>query len=152
MSSYLSEPFRTSALAERQELVELYEAARQRHEEFLFKAERAALEADRLLRTIRELGELLGVENQLSITGLSEELRGERLREVAARVAFEHFRAGEQFHYRRWFSLVTEEGYRIGGKNPAATFLTQVARIDGVVRVGRRTGLYEIDSTSPRAA
>jgi hypothetical protein len=142
----LSESFRATARAERDQLIHLYEQTRLRHEQLYEQAEAAALEADRYLRTVQELGELLGIEDQLSIATLSEELRGERLREVASRIVFEHFRPDEHFHYKRWLELVVAEGYRIGGKNPAATFLTQVALVEGVARVGRRTGVYFVES------
>jgi hypothetical protein len=116
-----------------------------RHEHHLAEASEAALEAERYLKTIRELGELLGVEDQLSITELTDELRGERLREIAADIVFRHFKPGDPpFHYKQWLELVVAEGHRIGGKNTAATFLTQVARVDGVERVGRRTGFYRV--------
>lgn len=149
-STPLSQSFRAAALAEREKLVDLYEQARLRHEELALQAEAAAIEADRYLRTARELGELLGIEDQLSIATLSEELRGERLREVAARIVFRHYQPHEQFHYKQWLELVVAEGYRIGGKNPAATFLTQIAQVEGVVRVGRRTGIYAIEALSVR--
>jgi len=93
---------------------------------------------------IRELGELLEIEDQLSLTQLSDELRGQRLREVAAAVLWRHHRAGDIVHYKEWFQLVVTEGHQIGGKNPVATFLTQVARVDTVERVGRRSGLYRL--------
>lgn len=140
----LSEPFRHSALQERQALVSRYEECRERHETLLEQAATVALEAERYLTTIRELGELLGVEDQLSIVTLTEELRGERLRQVAADIVFRHFRPGVSFHYKEWLELVVAEGHRVGGKNAAATFLTQVAKVEGVEKVGRRTGLYQI--------
>ena len=64
-------------------------------------------------------------------------------------MVFRHFKPGEQFHYKQWLELVVAEGHRVGGKNPAATFLTQVARVHGVERIGRRTGLYAL---SPAAS
>lgn len=140
----LSEDFRDSALVERDKLIALYRECRTRHEQHLEQANEAALEAERYLRAVRELGELLGLEEQLSLVELTVELRGQRLREVAAGIVFRTFQPGERFHYKEWFELLVSEGHRIGGKNPAATFLTQVARIDGVQRVGRRTGLYEV--------
>ena len=97
---------------------------------------------------IRELGEILELEDQLSTVDLSDELRGERLRAIAAEVLWRNFRAGEVVHYRQWFDLVVADGYRIGGKNPTATFLTQVARVDSVERVGRRSGLYRLVSAA----
>jgi hypothetical protein len=82
--------------------------------------------------------------DQLSIVGLSDQLRGERLREVATEVLWRHHCAGDVVHYKQWFELVVADGHRIGGKNPTATFLTQVARVESVERVGRRSGLYKL--------
>ena len=121
-----------------------WEECRARHAHHQALAEEAAREAERYAQTIRELGEILGIEDQLSIADLSEDLRGERLREIAANVVWRHFRQGDVVHYKQWFDLVVADGYRIGGKNPPATFLTQIARVDSVERVGRRSGLYRL--------
>jgi hypothetical protein len=142
--SPLSEAFRQTAVVEREKLIRMYEECRDRQERFLEAAEQAALQGERYLKTIRELGEVLEIEDQLSITALTEELRGERLREIAADVLWRHFKVGDIVHYKDWLSLVVAEGHRIGGKNSAATFLTQVARETTVERVGRRTGLYKL--------
>jgi hypothetical protein len=142
--SPLSEAFRQTAVAEREKLIRVYEDCRDRQERLLEEARRAALEGERYLKTIRELGEVLEIEDQLSITALTEELRGERLREIAADVLWRHFKVGDVVHYKEWLALVVAEGHRIGGKNSAATFLTQVARETTVERVGRRTGLYKL--------
>ncbi len=143
----LSEAFKASAAAERKTLLERFEEARTRSEHHAQLAADAAREAERYAKTIRELGEILEIEDQLSIVGLSDELRGERLREIAAEVIWRHHRAGDIVHYKQWFELVVADGYRIGGKNPAATFLTQVARVGSVERVGRRSGLYRLVAT-----
>jgi hypothetical protein len=140
----LSEAFRTSATAERVALLERFDESRARSEHHAALAKEAAREAERYAQTIRELGELLGVEDQLSIVDLSEEIRGERLRDIAAEVLWRHHSMGDVVHYKQWFDLVVAEGHRIGGKNPSATFLTQVARVESVERVGRRSGLYKL--------
>ena len=142
----LSAEFRATAAAEREKLIVRYEECRARSEEHAGFAAEAAREAERYAKTVRELGELLDIEDQLSIVGLSDQLRGERLREIAADVLWRHHDAGDVVHYKQWFELVVADGHRIGGKNPAATFLTQVARIDSVERVGRRSGLYRLIS------
>lgn len=142
--SPLSETFRQTALAERDKLIARYEACRGRHEQLLEEVEQVALEADRYLRTIRELGEVLEIEDQLSLTMLNDELRGDRLREIAADVLWRHHKVGDVVHYKDWLALVVAAGHKIGGKNSAATFLTQVARETTVERVGRRTGLYRL--------
>jgi hypothetical protein len=142
--SPLSETFRQSALAERDKLIARYEECRGRHEQLLQEVEEVALEANRYLRTIRELGEVLEIEDQLSLTMLNDDLRGDRLREIAADVLWRHHKVGDVVHYKDWLALVVAEGHKIGGKNSAATFLTQVARETTVERVGRRTGLYKL--------
>jgi hypothetical protein len=140
----LSAEFRESALAEREKLLVQWRELRDFHEDHARRAEKAAREAERVARAMRELGEILGIEDQLSIVELSDDLRGERLREVAAEVLWRNFHAGDVVHYKQWLELVVHEGHRIGGKNPTATFLTQVARIDTVERVGKRSGLYRL--------
>jgi hypothetical protein len=52
--------------------------------------------------------------------------------------------SGDPVHYRAWFEALVESGYRISGRDPLATFLTQVTRIDRVQSVGRRSGLYRL--------
>jgi hypothetical protein len=140
----LSESFLRTALAEREMLITRYEECHARHEALLEQAAQVAREAERYLKTIRELGEVLEIEDQLSISSLNAQLRGNRLREIAADVLWRHYKAGDVVHYKDWLALVVAEGHRVGGKNSAATFLTQVARETTVERVGRRTGLYRL--------
>jgi hypothetical protein len=140
----LSPEFKAMAGAEREALLKRYEECRARSEHHAELADEALREAERYARTIRELGEILELEDQLSLVQLADQLRGERLREIAADVLWRHHRAGDVVHYKEWFELVVADGYRIGGKNPSATFLTQVARIESVERVGRRSGLYRL--------
>jgi len=140
----LSPDFVVTASAEREKFIAQWEECRARHERHQRLADAAARDAERYAQTIREIGEILGVEDQLSIVDLSDDLRGERLREIAADVVWRHFREGDVVHYKRWFDLVVADGHRIGGKNPSATFLTQIARVDSVERVGRRSGLYRL--------
>lgn len=127
---------------------ERYTECKQRAEHHQERAAEATREAERYAKTIRELGELLGIEDQLSLTNLSDELRGQRLREVAADVLSRNFHAGDVVHYKQWLECVVAEGYRIGGKNPTATFLTQVARVESVERLGRRSGLYRLNAAA----
>jgi len=144
----LSPDFEQTAARERDLLLARYSECKARAEYHQELASDATREAERYARTIRELGELLGIEDQLSLTDLSDELRGERLRAVAAEVLWRNFRAGEVVHYKQWLECVVAEGYRIGGKNPTATFLTQVARVASVERLGRRSGLYRLNADS----
>jgi hypothetical protein len=52
--------------------------------------------------------------------------------------------AGDPIHYRIWFQELVDSGYRVLGRDPLATFLTQVSRIDRVEKIGRRSGLYRL--------
>jgi hypothetical protein len=144
----LSDEFKQTAATEREKLLQHFEDCRQRSEHHTQLAAEAAQEAGRYAHAIREIGELLGIEDQLSIHELHDELRGERLRVVATDVLWRHFREGDVVHYKQWLDLVAAEGHRIGGKNPSATFLTQVARVETVERVGRRSGLYKLRASA----
>jgi hypothetical protein len=52
---------------------------------------------------------------------------------------------GAAIHYRDWFELVQEDGVEIVGKDPLATFLTQITRSPVVVRVDEEQGVYALD-------
>jgi hypothetical protein len=93
-------------------------------------------------RFLAELESVCGIADQLRIDDLDPVLRGERLREVALEVLAEQVGPGREIHYRDWFTLVRRTGHRIGGRDPLATFLAQVNRAEGVVSIGRRSGLY----------
>ena len=140
----LSDSFVASASTERDQLIERWRECRGRFDKHSELADAASREAERYATTIRELGEILGIEDQLSFVNVSEELRGDRLREIAADILWRHHRAGDVVHYKEWQELVVRDGHRIGGKNPTATFLTQVARVSTVERVGKRSGLYRL--------
>jgi hypothetical protein len=77
-----------------------------------------------------------------------EVLRGGRIREVAVPLLLASGRGSRPIHYRRWLELLHEQGYAIAGKDPAATFLTQVGR-SPVVRRADRPGMYAIDPAAP---
>jgi hypothetical protein len=93
---------------------------------------------------LQELAGALGIAAQLRIEELSPTLRGQRLQEVAVEVLRTHWGVGREIHYRQWFELVCDHGHRVGGKDPVATFLAQVHRAPGVVRRGRRSGVYQL--------
>lgn len=93
-------------------------------------------------RFLEELAGACGLSEQLQIEELDPVLGGERLREVALAVLAEELGPGREIHYRDWFGLVQRAGHQIGGRDPLATFLAQVNRAEGVVSIGRRSGLY----------
>jgi hypothetical protein len=96
---------------------------------------------------LEELAGALGLPPQLRIEDLSPRLRGQRLQQVALQVLQTHWGTQREIHYRQWFDLVQAQGYRVGGKDPVATFLSQVHRAPGVVSVGHRSGRYQLSSS-----
>jgi hypothetical protein len=140
----LSDDFVAAARAERENLAAQLAEVKKRIEHFDTLATEAREEAESVERSIREIEELLGISTQIAMCQISETLRGERLREVALDVLRERARNGEAVHYRAWFDALVEAGYRVTGKDPLATFLTQITRIDRVEAVGRRSGLYRL--------
>lgn len=96
------------------------------------------------LRLLGQLDEMLGVAPQLSMTEADEALRGQRLRDVAIKILRSHRGEAVAVHYREWYELVVHEGHRVSGKDPVATFLTQVSRAPEIESVGRRSGLYRL--------
>lgn len=95
---------------------------------------------------LREMAAVLGLDAQLRLDDLSPWLRGQRLQEIALQVLENYWGSDREIHYREWFELVQAQGYRIGGKDPLATFLAQVHRAPGVVSAGRRSGRYVLSS------
>jgi hypothetical protein len=95
-------------------------------------------------RLLREIEELMDLRPQLRIERLDRQVRGQRLQEIAVEVLRKRAPDGRPVHYREWFSYLRTEGYEVGGRDPLATFLTQVSRAEGVERVGERRGLYRV--------
>ena len=115
------------------------------------QAERLRLLADRIDdQTQRERALLeqlecaLGRSVQLSIDDLDGRLRGQRLLDVAVTLLEEQIGKGHEIHYREWFQLLQNHGYRVGGKDPLGTFLAQINRAESVESVGKRTGRYRL--------
>lgn len=139
-----SSDFVEAAGAERDLLAVRLNEAQERLEHFETLAAEAREEAQSLADSIRAIEEVAGLAPQLALCEISEELRGERLREVALEVLQRLTATGDPIHYRAWFEALVEAGYRVFGRDPLATFLTQITRIDGVEGVGRRSGLYRL--------
>jgi hypothetical protein len=140
----LSEDSRAVIAAER-EAVALRVADLQRQSQSIRavaeQVDRDLASAERLLR---RMDEVLGLAPQLAIEDLGTELRGRRLREIAVAVLRERRGAGVVIHYTEWFELLTREGVQIGGKNPAATFLTQISKAPEIESIRPRSGLYRL--------
>lgn len=97
------------------------------------------------VRLVRHMDEVLGIAPQLSFDG---ELRGRELQRVAVELLRREQAGdvGEPVHYRDWYRLVVRAGGRIAGRDPMASFLTQVSRAPGVESVRPRSGLYRLNS------
>lgn len=70
-------------------------------------------------------------------------VRGRKLRRVAAQLLWQT--SGErEVHYREWFERLVAEGYAVGGRDPLASFLTNVRDSPAVAR-GSQPGFYRLD-------
>lgn len=70
-------------------------------------------------------------------------IKGRELRRVAGRLLWSAQRDGE-IHYREWFERVIAAGYAVGGKDPVASFLTNIRDSPAVLR-GSAQGRYRLD-------
>jgi hypothetical protein len=75
-------------------------------------------------------------------------LAGPAIRAAAVALLRDHAEGQGPIHYRRWLEIVERAGYEVGGRNPAATFLSQISRSPVVVRT-TRPGHYQIDREAP---
>jgi len=73
-------------------------------------------------------------------------IKGAELRRVAGQLLWTTQRERE-IHYREWFERVISEGYAIGGKDPVASFLTNIRDSPAVIR-GSTQGHYMLDPSS----
>ncbi len=139
-----SSDFVEAAKAERDQLADRLAEAQERLEHFETLAAEARNETKTLADSIRAIEEVAGLAPQMAMCEISEELRGERLREVALEVLQRLSASGDPVHYRVWFDALVEAGFRVSGRDPLASFLTQITRIARVESVGRRSGLYRL--------
>ncbi len=78
-------------------------------------------------------------------------LKGASIRKAAVRVLAATHERERPVHYRDWFALLTAQGFLPGGKDPLATFLTQVSRSPLVKRT-TTAGVYVLDHDFPSRA
>jgi hypothetical protein len=140
----LSEHVRHAVEQEREVVVERLAALRAQSERLHAVVDELDRNVDETARLLRQMDEMLGLAPQLSLDALHGELRGQRLREIAVDVLREKKGAGSVVHYREWYEFLLEAGLRVAGKDPLATFLTQIARAPGVESVRPRSGLYRL--------
>lgn len=129
------------------------EARRMRDEAASHEEAARALTA-RVLTVEQRLRELRAVLDEESLLEDERdiELQGQRVRDVAVEVLLRHRGPDVPMHYRQWFGLVGQEGYRVAGRDPLATFLTQIRRSPVVFAVPGRSGEYVIDLETASAA
>jgi hypothetical protein len=139
-----SNDFLKAAQAERELLVARLSEMQERADHFEALAAEARDEVHSLADSIRAIEAVAGLSPQMAMCEISEELRGERLREVALEVLRRLSTSGDPVHYRIWFGALVDSGFRVSGRDPLATFLTQITRMDRVESVGRRSGLYRL--------
>lgn len=140
----LTDKLQSQIAGERSVVAERLEALKGQSQRLHAMTDRVDDELTATQRLLRQMDELLGVAPQLAIDSLSGELRGQRLREVAVAVLRKNHGVGAVVHYRDWYDLVVAEGGEIAGKDPVATFLTQIARAAEVESVRPRSGLYRL--------
>jgi len=140
----LSEEARSVIAAEREAVALRVADLRRQSESMRAVVEQVDRDLASAERLLRRMDEVLGLAPQLAIEDLGGELRGQRLREVAVEVLRQRRGVGVVIHYTEWFELVVREGVQIGGKNPTATFLTQISKAPQVESVRPRSGLYRL--------
>jgi hypothetical protein len=95
---------------------------------------------DRAARRLRALPDASAPASKTGATAL----RGAAIRETAVRVLAANSQPEAPVHYRDWFELLTSQGFMPAGKDPLATFLTQVGR-SPVVQRTTTAGMYVLD-------
>jgi predicted RNase H-like nuclease (RuvC/YqgF family) len=143
-SEALSADFVEAAVHQRETLQKNVQKLRAEVERLRAKADELETKAGLDERLLRELEDILELAPQLRVDLQTEELRGQRLRQVAIEILRNEVGDGESIHYREWFRLVRAAGHRVAGKDPMASFLTQVSRSDAVEPLGARSGLYRL--------
>jgi GAF domain-containing protein len=91
-----------------------------------------------------EMEEILGLAPQMRFEALDRRLGGRRLREIAVEVLERQPDSGREIHYRDWYALLEAAGYQVAGRDPLATFLAAVRRIERVQAIGHRSGRYQL--------
>jgi len=140
----LSPELRAAAEAERQVALDRVDGLRAQAARLRAVADAAEDDLAAATRLLSQLDEILGIAPQMSMTQVDEVLRGQRLRQAAIQVLKRRRGKTATVHYREWYELLVADGHRVAGKDPVATFLTQLSRAPEVEPVGRRTGMYRL--------
>lgn len=144
----LSEHVQQAVERERELVAARLEALRAQSARLHDLVERVDADVDETTRILRGMDDMLGRSPQLSLDALHGELRGKRLREIAVELLRQKRGDGAVVHYREWYELLLDAGVKVAGRDPLATFLTQLARAPEVVSVRPRSGLYRLGATA----
>lgn len=101
-------------------------------------------EVEEAARLLRRMDEMLGLAPQLSPDAVIGELRGRKLQQLAVEILRRKRGPAATVHYREWYELLVKAGVRVAGRDPLASFLTQIARAPDVESVRPRSGLYRL--------
>jgi hypothetical protein len=140
----LSDHVRAAVEDEREVVVERLATLRMQAERLHAVVDELDRNVEETARLLRQIDEMLGLAPQLSLEASHGELRGQRLREIAVDLLRQKKDVGEIVHYKDWYQFLLEAGVRAAGKDPLATFLTQIARAPAVESVRPRSGLYRL--------
>jgi hypothetical protein len=142
--AHLSEHLRGAVEREREVVADRLAALRAQADRLHAVVAEVDRDVEETGRLLRQIDEMLGLAPQLSLEAMHGELRGQRLRGIAVELLRQKKGVGSVVHYREWYELLLEAGLRVAGKDPLATFLTQIARAPGVESVRPRSGLYRL--------
>jgi hypothetical protein len=140
----LAEHVRKTVEQERVVVAQRLDDLRRQAERLHALVDQVDADVEHAARMLRRMDEMLGLAPQLSIDSLDGEIRGQHLREIAVALLRQKRQVGDEVHYRDWYALLLDAGVRVAGKDPLATFLTQIARAPEVVSVRPRSGLYRL--------
>jgi len=152
-----SSTLRRAAQRERERLERARSRIHAKRETLREELARLDTELDALKNRERLLGELVDEpqsaqcragDSDAPIASPSTVLKGAAIRERAAQRYYLTHGAGKALHYRHWFELLIAEGAEIAGKDPVATFLTNLNRSPVVMR-GPEPATYAIDAEAP---
>jgi hypothetical protein len=143
--SVLSDHVQRAVAGEREVVAARLDALRAQSARLHELSEKVDADVAETAALLRRMDEMLGTAPQLSLEAQGE-LRGQRLQEIAVDLLRQKKGAGVAVHYREWFDLLAEAGLHVAGKDPLATFLTQIARSPAVESVRPRSGLYRLRS------
>lgn len=141
--SALSDHVQEVVAQERELVADRLEALRAQAERLHDLVAKVDADVDETARLLRRMDEMLGIAPQLSLDA-HEELRGQKLQEIAVELLRQKRGVGAVVHYRDWYELLLAQGIRVGGRDPIATFLTQIGRAPEVESVRPRSGLYRL--------